>query len=113
MKHLPLIAVDDMEQKVYDRMPVVDEAVASHLCPPAAIGWKFKATHPSKPCRTSASASQAASALHTMTMLQVFQAKLHCTMEEAGHDPATFKELCSATDLACVLLRPQLKPLGV
>ncbi len=49
-------------------------AVAAHLCPPTAIGWKAKSNHPSKPCRTTsalagrsyASAGQAASVLHSM-----------------------------------------------
>ncbi len=65
-------------------MPQLDESVAAHLCPPTAIGWKVKASHPSKPCRTTsalagrsyASAGQAASALHSMAVLQVYQAKL-------------------------------------
>ncbi len=82
--------------------------MAAHLCPPTAIGWKAKAAHPSKPCRmTSAlagraysSAGQAASALHSMAVLQVFQAKLLRSMDESGPDPAAFKELRSATDLA-------------
>ncbi len=51
-----------------------EKSVAAHLCPPTAIGWKAKASHPSKPCRTTsalagrsyASAGQAASALHSM-----------------------------------------------
>ncbi len=28
----------------------LDESVAAHLCPPTAIGWKTRASHPSKPC---------------------------------------------------------------
>ncbi len=67
-----LTTVDGAEEKGYERMPQLDESVAAHLCPPTAIGWKAKASHPSKPCRTTsalagrsyASAGQAASALH-------------------------------------------------
>lgn len=76
----------------------VDEAVAAHLCPPTATGWKTKVAHPSKSCRaTSAltghadtSAGQAASALHTMAV-QVFQAKLLHFMDESGPDPTAFR----------------------
>ncbi len=68
----------------YDRLPPLDKSVAMHLCPLTAIGWKAKAALPSKPCRmTSAlakwaysSAGQAPLALHSMAVLQVFQAKL-------------------------------------
>ncbi len=66
-----LTTVDGAEEKGYERMPQLDESVAAHLCPPTAIGWKAKASHPSKPCRTTsalagrsyASAGQAASFL--------------------------------------------------
>ncbi len=66
-----LTTIDGAEEKGYERMPQLDESVAAHLCPPTAIGWKAKASHPSKPCRTTsalagrsyASAGQAASAL--------------------------------------------------
>ncbi len=89
-------------------MPQLDESVAVHLCPPTAIGWKAKASHPSKPCRTTsalagrsyASAGQAASALHSMAVLQVYQAKLLSVIDESEPDPATLRELRSATDLA-------------
>ncbi len=47
-----LTTVDGAEEKGYERMPQLDESVAAHLCPPTAIGWKAKASHPSKPCRT-------------------------------------------------------------
>ncbi len=79
----------------------------SHL-PPTAIGWTAKAAHPSKPCwttsalagRTYTSAGQVASVLHSMKVLQVFQAKLLQCMDKAGPDPAAFRELHSTTDLA-------------
>ncbi|KAL0152775.1 hypothetical protein M9458_052498 [Cirrhinus mrigala] len=92
----------------YEKLPLLDESVAAHLCPPTAIGWKAKASHPSKPCRTTsalagrayASAGQAASALHSMAVLQVFQAKLLTEMDKSALDPATLTELQSTTDLA-------------
>ncbi len=44
-------------------------------------------------------AGQAASALHSMAVLQVFQAKM-LSYEEAGLDSASLRDLRSATDLA-------------
>ncbi len=70
------------------------------LCPPSALGLKTYAAHPLKPCRTTSSlanrayaaAGQAGSALHMMVVLQMFQAKLLCSMDESGQDSNTFKE---------------------
>ncbi len=44
-------------------------------------------------------AGQVASALHSMAVLQVFQAKMLAS-EEAGLDAASLRDLRSATDLA-------------
>ncbi len=68
---------------------------------------KTRASHPSKPCRATSAlagraysaAGQAASALHSVTVLQVFQAKMLAN-EEAGLDSASLRDLRSATDLA-------------
>ncbi len=87
-----LTSVDGAKEKGYNSLPPLDESVAAHLCPPTAIGWKAKATHPSKPCRTTStlagraysSARQAASTLHSMEVLQVFQAKLLRSMDESN-----------------------------
>ncbi len=58
-----LTSVDGAEEKGYEHLPPLDESVAAHLCPPTAIGWKARASHPSKPCRaTSALAGRAYSA---------------------------------------------------
>lgn len=45
-----LKTVDNTGEKGYKKMPPLDESVATHLCPPMAIGWKAKVAHPSKPC---------------------------------------------------------------
>ncbi len=63
-----LTSVDGTQEKGYDSLPPLDESVAAHFCPPTAIGWKAKSAHPSKPCRTSL--------VHSMAVLQVFQAPL-------------------------------------
>ncbi len=101
-------------------MPQLDESVAAHLCPPTAIGWKAKASHPSKPCRTTsalagrsyASAGQVASALHSMVVLQVYQAKLLSAIDESEPDPATLRELRSATDLALRATKTTAQAIG-
>ncbi|KAI2646209.1 ORF V: Enzymatic polyprotein [Labeo rohita] len=51
-------SVDGAEDKGYEKLPPLDELVVAHLCPPTAI------------------AGQPASALHSMAVLQLFQAKL-------------------------------------
>ncbi len=88
-------------------MPQLDESVAAHLCPPTAIGWKAKASHPSKSCRTT-------SALLRFSWTGGFGAPHYggstglsgqapLATDESEPDPATLRELRSATDLA---LRP-------
>ncbi len=75
-----LTSIDGAEDKGYERLPPQDESVAAHLCPPTAIGWKAKASHPSKLCRATSALTgraysvvgQTASALHSMAVLQVF-----------------------------------------
>ncbi len=81
--------------------------MAAHLCPPTAIRWRVRASHPSKPYRATSTlveraysaAGQAASAVHSMAVLQVFQAKMFAN-EEAGLDSASLRDLRSTTDLA-------------
>ncbi len=85
----------------------LEESVAAHLCPPTAIGWKARASYRSKPCRATSAlagrafsaAGRAASALHSMAVLQVFQSKMLAN-EEAGLDSASLRDLRSMTDLA-------------
>ncbi|KAL0204549.1 hypothetical protein M9458_002567, partial [Cirrhinus mrigala] len=78
------------------------------------------ASHPSKPCRTTsalagrayASAGQAASALHSMAVLQVFQAKLLAETDKSALDTATLTELRSATDLALRATKATAQAIG-
>ncbi|KAI2646291.1 Platelet glycoprotein V [Labeo rohita] len=115
-----LTSVDGAEDKGYEKLPPLDESVAAHLCPPTAIGWKAKASHPSKPCRTTSalagraytSAGQAASALHSMAILQVFQAKLLAQSDKSALDPATMTDLRSATDLALRATKTTAQAIG-
>ncbi len=88
--------------------------MAAHLCPPTAIGWKVRASHPSKLCRATSAlagraysvAGQAAPALHSMAVLQVFQAKMLAN-EEAG-----LRELRSVTDLALRATKATAQAIG-
>ncbi len=45
-------------------------------------------------------AGQAGSELHTMVVLQVFQARLLHSMDESGQSLDAFRELHTATDMA-------------
>ncbi|CAM4726136.1 unnamed protein product [Leuciscus chuanchicus] len=75
--------MDRAEAHGYVRMPSIEETVAVHLCPYfSSLGADLSLQ--SKPCKFTAhladeayaSAGEAVSALHSMAVLQVFQAKL-------------------------------------
>ncbi len=93
--------------------------MAANLCPPTAIGWKARRSHPSKPCRATSAlagcaylaAEQEASALHSMAMLQFFQAKM-LPSEEAGLDSASLRDLRSVTDLALRATKATAQAIG-
>ncbi len=103
----------------YEHLPPLDESMAAHLCPPTAIGLKARASHPSKPCRATSAlagraysaAGQAASALHSMAVLQVFHAKM-LTIEEAGLDAASLRDLRSVTHLALRATKATAQAIG-
>ncbi len=115
----PSPSVDGAEEKGYEHLPPLDESVATHFCPPTAIGWKARASHPSKPCRATSAlagraysaAGQAASVLHSMAVLQVFQSKMLAS-EEAGLDAASLRDLRSATDLALHATKATAQAIG-
>ncbi len=83
--------------KGYEHLPPLDESVAAHLCPPMAIGGTGSTS--ALAGRAYSAAEQAASALHSMVVLQVFQAKMLAS-EDAGLDSASLRDLRSVTDLA-------------
>ncbi|KAI2647602.1 ORF V: Enzymatic polyprotein [Labeo rohita] len=117
-----LSSVDGADRAGYAKLPPVEEAVAAHLCPAAATNWRVRnnASLPSKPCRATANfagkafstAGQAASALHVMAILQVYQAKLLKSLDEGGPDPEVFKELRRATDLALRMTKMTARAIG-
>ncbi|KAI2650626.1 Transposon Ty3-G Gag-Pol polyprotein [Labeo rohita] len=79
----PLATLDGGAVKGYAGVPQVERAVAVHLCPQGAATWRGHPRLPSKACRFSSAlagraycaAGQAATALHAMATLQVYQAK--------------------------------------
>ncbi len=92
----------------YTAMPVVEDTLASHLSPSLAPSWKSRPLLPSKTCRTTSAlirksyiaAGQAGMALHTMAILQAYQADVLKEMDEGtGLNPEAVKELRRATDL--------------
>ncbi len=117
---MALTTVDIAGEKGYSKLPPLEEAVAAHLCPLSALGLKAHAAHPSKPCRTTsalanrayAAAGQAGSALHTMAVLQVFQAKLLSDMDESGQQQEALKDLRIATDLTLRAMKATPQAIG-
>ncbi len=73
--------VGSVEQS-YTVIPVVKDILASHLSPSLEPSWKSRPLLPTKPCRTTSAligksyiaAGQAGMALHTMAILQAYQA---------------------------------------
>lgn len=104
---LLLTAVDDGDLLGYSKIPPVEEAIATHLCPSASLKVKSAVVHPNKPCCTTASitwkvyavSGQAVSGLHSIAVLQVFQAKMLKHLDKDGPDPEIFRELRSTTSL--------------
>ena len=62
--------------------------------------------------RAYTSAGQAASALHTMAILQVFQAKLLRSLDESSPSEPAFRDLRSATDLALRATKATAQAIG-
>ncbi len=112
--------VGSMEQG-YTAIPVVEDTLASHLSPSSARSWKSRPLLPTKPCRTTSaligksyiSAGQAGMALHTMAILQAYQADVLKEMDEgAGLTPEAVKELRRDTDLALRATKHTARAMG-
>ncbi|KAL0159082.1 hypothetical protein M9458_047158, partial [Cirrhinus mrigala] len=85
-----LTTIDGADEKGHSKLPPLEEAVATHLCPPSALRLKAHAAHPSKPCMTS------------LAVLQVFQAKLLCSVDKSGQQhQEVFNELRTAKICLC------------
>ncbi len=86
--------------------------ISAHPLPSA--GRRRPVTRPSHagPLQRYASAVPAASALHSMAVLQVYQAKLLSAIDESEPDPATLRELRNATDLALRATKTTAQAIG-
>ncbi|KAK3542839.1 hypothetical protein QTP70_004648 [Hemibagrus guttatus] len=90
----------------YAAMPKVEETLAGYLSPTSAA-WR-KPALPSKPCtaisalvgKAYIAAGQANASLHTMAVLQAYQADLLREPDCGGLNPNAVSEICRATDLA-------------
>ncbi|XDV34391.1 hypothetical protein PO909_004552 [Leuciscus waleckii] len=88
-------ALDETAAKVYTGVPSVESSVAMQLCPQSASTWCGDPKHPSKACRFSSTlvakayraVGQAASSLHAMAILQVYQARVLRDMHEGRAHP--------------------------
>ncbi len=88
----------------YTAMPVIEDTLASHLSPSLAPSWKSRPLLPSTSAligKSYIAACQAGMALHTMAILQAYQADVLKEMDQGtGLTPEAMKELRRATDLA-------------
>jgi len=104
----------------YGAMPKAEETIASHLSPESASSFKTPAL-PTKPLRnTSAlvgkaysSAGQAAACLHTMSILQAYQADLLKDVSEGEEISSdVIRELRQAADLSLRVTKETAKSVG-
>ncbi|KAL0176031.1 hypothetical protein M9458_028361, partial [Cirrhinus mrigala] len=104
----------------YKEVPQVERAIAMHLCPQNATSWRGRPRLPSRACKFSftliakayTSSGQAASALHAMAILQVYQAKVLIDLHEGFPNPKLLQELRSATDYALQATKVTAQALG-
>ncbi len=74
----------------YASMPAVEETLVAHLVPNSAPSWKSRPLLPSKPCRVTSAlvgkshmaAGQAAATLHSIGVLQAYQADVLKELDE-------------------------------
>ncbi|KAI2653488.1 Transposon Ty3-G Gag-Pol polyprotein [Labeo rohita] len=115
-----LTTLDDGPARGYTEVPQVERAIAMHLCPQNAASWRGRPRLPSRACKFSsalvakayAASGQAASALHAMAILQVYQAKVLKNLHEGVPDPELLHELRSATDYALQATKVTAQALG-
>ncbi|KAL0169214.1 hypothetical protein M9458_033810, partial [Cirrhinus mrigala] len=115
-----LTTLDGGPARGYTEVPQVERAFAMHLCPQNAASWRGRPRLPSRACKFSSAlvarayvaSGQAASALHAMAILQVFQAKVLKDLHEGVPDPELLHELRSATDYALRATKVTAQALG-
>ncbi len=106
--------------RAYRMMPQVEETLAGYLSPGTSSSLK-KPMLPTKPCRMTSSlvgkafqaAGQAGAALHTMAVLQAYQADLLKELSTGGTiDEEAFSELRRATDLSLRATKQTARAIG-
>ena len=117
---LTFSTIVDAKSRGYSEMPRVEESLASYLSPESASSVK-KPTLPTKPCRITSSlvgkayqaAGQAGAALHTMAVLQAYQADLLKDLSVGSTiDEEAFAELRRATDLSLRATKQTARAIG-
>ncbi|KAI2644341.1 hypothetical protein H4Q32_025622 [Labeo rohita] len=116
----PLASLDGGAARGYEVVPQVERAVAVHLCPRGAATWRDRPHLPSRACRFSSAlagrayhaAGHAATALHAMATLQVYQAKVLKHLHEKGSDQGAMEELRAATNFALRATKVTARSLG-
>ncbi|MGL5405218.1 MAG: hypothetical protein ACRDAX_00050, partial [Propionibacteriaceae bacterium] len=103
----------------YGEMPKIEDTLASYLSPESASSLKAP-TLPTKPVKLTSSlvgkaysaAGQAAACLHTMSLLQAYQAELLGENEGGEISPEVVCELRRATDLSLRATKETAKSIG-
>ncbi|KAL0187634.1 hypothetical protein M9458_014733, partial [Cirrhinus mrigala] len=106
-----------LDERAYKAMPRVEQTLASYLSPGEASSLKAP-TLPSKPLRTTSallgkgytSAGQAGACLHTMSLLQAYQADL--LKELAEGEKVDLEELRKTADLALRATKETARAVG-
>ncbi|KAI2663288.1 Transposon Tf2-6 polyprotein [Labeo rohita] len=110
----------DSQARGYMMMPQVEETLAGYLSPGSSSSLK-KPMLPTKPCRLTSSlvgkayqaAGQAGASLHTMAVLQAYQADLLKDLSTGGTiDEEAFLELRRATDLSLRATKQTARAIG-
>ncbi|CAM4592174.1 unnamed protein product [Leuciscus chuanchicus] len=116
----PDLHTENYKDYGYGEMPKVEETLASYLSPATASSLKAPSL-PSKPVKYTSSlvhksyaaAGQAAACLHTMSIMQAYQAELLGDLEEGGGiGPDTVAEIRRATDLSLRATKETAKSIG-
>ncbi len=101
-------------------IPPVEHAIAVQLCPWNAAAWwgnlhllsRARGFSSVSTAEAYIAAGQAASALHTMALLQAYQAKVLKQLHEGSSDPGLMQELRTVMDLALQVTKVTARSLG-
>ncbi|KAL0195617.1 hypothetical protein M9458_009189, partial [Cirrhinus mrigala] len=115
-----LTTLDSGPARGYMEIPQVERAIAMHLCEQNAASWRGRLRLPSRASKFSSTlvakaytaSGQAASALHAMAILQMYQAKVLKDLHEGVPDPELLQELRSVTDYALRATKVTAQALG-